>query len=220
MTHDIAKSEMRNAKCFYFLIKKIMFELPQLNYPYNALEPYVDEETMKIHHSKHHQAYLNKFNAALQKHPELFEKNVEEILSNLEAVPEDIRTAVKNNGGGYLHHTLFWQMMKPGGSEPSGDLLQAINDTFGSLQSFKEQFNNSALTLFGAGWTWLVKDKEGNLSILNTSNQDSPVSRGLIPLLGLDVWEHAYYLKYQNRRPDYIEKWWNVVNWSYVEDNF
>ena len=193
-----------------------MFQLPQLEYPYNALEPYVGEETMKVHHDKHHQAYLDKLNAALEKYPELFEKSIEEILSDPDAVPEDIRTAVRNNGGGYLHHSLFWKMMKPGGSEPSGDLLQAINDAFSGLQSFKDQFTKSALSLFGSGWTWLVKGQGDKLSILNTSNQDSPVSQGLIPLLGLDVWEHAYYLKYQNRRPEYIEQWWNVVNWEYA----
>lgn len=198
-----------------------MYKLPQLNYPYNALEPYVDEETMKIHHNKHHQAYLDKLNTALQKYPELFEKSIEEILSNLDAVPEDIRTAVRNNGGGYLHHNLFWRMMKPeGGGEPMGDIDRAINETFGDFKSFKKQFTDSALSLFGAGWTWLVKNKEGDLLIANTSNQDSPVSKNYKPILGLDVWEHAYYLKYQNRRPEYIEQWWNVVDWEKINEYY
>ena len=174
-----------------------MFELPKLPYEYNALEPHVDEGTMKIHHDKHHQAYLNKLNTALETHPEFFEKSIEEILSNLEAVPEEIRGAVKNHGGGYYHHSLFWEIMSPNSScTPSGDLATAINDTFESFESFQEQFKNSALALFGAGWTWLVKNKSGDLLVVNTSNQDSPISKGYQPILGIDVWEHAYYLKY------------------------
>lgn len=197
--------------------KKTMFELPKLDYPYNALEPYVDAETMKVHHDKHHLAYMNKLNDALAKYPELFEQSIEEILSRLDVIPEDILTAVKNNGGGYYHHNLFWEMMSPtGGGEPTENIAADINKTFDSFKSFKEQFTNSALSLFGSGWTWLVRDGEGILSIINTPNQDSPISKGLIPLLGLDVWEHAYYLKYQNRRAAYIENWWNVVNWRRI----
>ncbi len=195
--------------------------LPDLPYAYNALEPHIDEETMRIHHDKHHQAYLTKFLAALEKYPEGMEMPVEEILSNLDAVPEAARKGVRNAGGGYLHHSLFWTMMSPdGGGEPSGELSEAISQTFGSFDAFKEEFNKNASTLFGSGWTWLVKDKEGKLSIINTPNQDSPVSNGLTPIIGLDVWEHAYYLKYQNKRPDYIEAWWNVVNWEQAEENF
>ena len=197
-----------------------MFTLPDLSYGYNALEPHIDEETMKIHHDKHHKAYMDKLNTALEKHPELSNKPIEEFLENIDAVPEGIRTAVKNNGGGYYHHSLFWEMMSPdGGGEPEGGIATEINKTFGSFESFKEQFTNEAATHFASGWTWLVKDSEGRLSILSTPNQDSPISSDLKPLLGVDTWEHAYYLKYQNRRPEFIEAWWNVVNWKYANDN-
>ena len=198
-----------------------MFTLPDLPYGYNALEPHIDEETMKIHHDKHHKAYMDKLNIALEKHPELSDKPIEKLLSNLDAVSEDIRTAVKNNGGGYYHHSLFWEMMSPdGGGKPEGDIAKAISETFGSYESFKDQFTNEAATHFASGWTWLVKDSEGRLSILSTPNQDSPISSDLKPLLGIDTWEHAYYLKYQNRRPEFIEAWWNVVNWKYANDKF
>ena len=197
-----------------------MFTLPDLPYRYDVLEPYIDEETMKIHHDKHHKAYMDKLNAALEGHPELSDKPIEELLSNLDAVPEDIRTAVKNNGGGYFHHSLFWEMMSPDRGKPEGEIAKAIDETFGSFDSFKEQLTNAATTLFGSGWAWLVKNKDGKLSILTTSNQDSPVSSGLTPLLGIDVWEHAYYLKYQNRRPEFIEAWWNVANFKYANDKF
>lgn len=198
-----------------------MFELPKLLYAYNALEPYVDEETMKVHHDKHHLAYMNKLNDVLLEYPEFFHKSIEEILSNLESIPEDIRMVVKNNGGGYYHHNLFWEMMNPNShGEPTGDVANAINEAFDSFKSFKEQFTNSALSLFGAGWTWLVQNPSGDLLIVNTPNQDSPISKGYRPLIGLDVWEHAYYLKYQNRRPEYIENWWNVVNWEKVNEYY
>lgn len=195
-----------------------MFTLPELPYPYNALEPHIDEETMKVHHDKHHKAYTDKLNAALEKYPEWSEKSIEEVLTHLNDVPEEVRNAVRNNGGGYFHHNLFWQMMSPeGGEKPKGELAKAIDQTFGSFESFKEQFFQAATTVFGSGWTWLVKDAPGNLSILSTANQDSPISKGFIPLMGIDVWEHAYYLKYQNRRPEFIEAFWKVVNWDYAE---
>ena len=193
-----------------------MFNLPALPYAYDALEPNLDEETMRIHHDKHHQAYLDKFNAALEKHPALFDMTVEEILKNLKTIPEDIQTAVRNNGGGFYHHSLFWEMMSPDGGTPSDDLTAALASTFGGLEEFKEKFTQEAALHFASGWTWLVQDSENKLSIISTDNQDSPVTKGLLPLLGLDTWEHAYYLKYQNRRPEYIKAWWDVVNWNYV----
>ena len=196
-----------------------MFTLPDLPYAYNALEPHIDENTMHIHHDKHHKAYMDKFNTALEKYPDLYKKTVEEILSDLNSVPEDARIAVKNNGGGYFHHSIFWKMMKPnGGGAPKGEIGEAINKTFGSFDKFKEEFTNKSSTHFASGWTWLVKDKSGKLSVISTPNQDSPITQGLTPLLGIDTWEHAYYLKYQNRRPEYIEAWWNTVNWEYAEN--
>ena len=197
------------------------FELPPLPYGYDALEPYIDAQTMQIHHDKHHQAYTDKLNAALEKYPDLQSKSVEELLKDLDSVPEEIRPAVRNHGGGYFNHSLFWLMMKKGGGgEPEGDLAEAIRGEFGSFAAFKEQFSTAAATVFGSGWAWLVMDKSGELAIVTTPNQDSPVSTGQRPLLALDVWEHAYYLKYQNRRPEYIENWWQVVNWDQVEENF
>ncbi len=194
--------------------------VPELNYAYDALEPYVDELTMKIHHDKHHQAYVNNLNAALEKHPELEHKNVKALLEDLDSVPEDIRTAVRNNGGGHLNHTMFWSLMqKADGQKPEGELLEAINKAFGSFDEFKTKFSTAAATRFGSGWAWLVL-KDGNLEITSTPNQDNPVSEGLTPILGLDVWEHAYYLKYQNKRPEYVENWFNVVNWHQVATNF
>lgn len=196
-------------------------ELPKLPYDVNALEPYIDAKTMEIHHGKHHQGYVNKLNAALEKHPNLQSKTVEELLKDLDSVPEDIRTAVRNNGGGHANHSLFWPCMSPnGGGEPDGDLADAINSKFGSFNDFKEQFSSEAAGRFGSGWAWLCVDLGGNLVLLSTPNQDSPLSQGLTPILGLDVWEHAYYLKYQNRRPDYINEWWNVVNWDQVAKNY
>lgn len=191
-------------------------ELPKLPYDYNALEPYVDEQTMNIHHTKHHQAYVNNLNAALDKHPELFEKSLLDLIKDLASVPEDIRTAVRNNGGGHLNHSMFWTVMKKAeGQKPEGALLEAINEKFESYENFKDTFSKAATTRFGSGWAWLVL-KDGKLDVVSTANQDNPVSEGMVPVLGLDVWEHAYYLKYQNRRPEYIENWFNVVNWDEV----
>lgn len=195
------------------------FELPKLPYDYNALEPHIDAQTMTIHHTKHHNAYLTKLNAALEGQSGLASKSIEEILANLDSVPESIRGAIRNHGGGYANHNLFWQVMAPGaGGEPTGALAEAITKTFGSFAGFQEKFTAAATGRFGSGWAWLVVDKAGNLSVVDTPNQDSPLSQGLTPILGLDVWEHAYYLNYQNRRPDYIAAWWNVVNWSKVNE--
>ena len=197
------------------------FELPKLPYAYDALEPHVDARTMEIHHSKHHNAYITNLNAALEKQPTWQKKSIEDILRNLNELPEEIRTAVRNNGGGHYNHTLFWEIMGPNcGGEPKGDLLNAIDKAFGSFASFKEQLAKAATTPLGSGWAWLSVDKRGNLLTESPANQDSPISEGRRPILGLDVWEHAYYLKYQNRRPDYITAWWNVVNWAKVEENF
>lgn len=196
-------------------------QLPDLPYDYEALEPHVDAETMRIHHTKHHQGYVNNLNAALEKHPELGERTVEQLLSDLEAVPQDIRTAVRNNGGGHANHSLFWPCMAPGaGGAPSGELASAIDSAFGSFEAFRETFAKAAATRFGSGWAWLCAGGDGGLLVTSTANQDNPVSEGLKPLLGLDVWEHAYYLNYQNRRPDYVKAWWNVVNWAKVGENF
>lgn len=193
------------------------FELPSLPYPYNALEPYIDEQTMTIHHTKHHAGYVNNLNAALEKYPELQQYSIEEILRNINSVPEDIRTAVRNNGGGHANHSLFWTVMSPnGGGTPTGELAEAINAAFGSFEAFKEAFTQAALTRFGSGWAWLVVDGFGKLRVYSTPNQDSPYMDGFTPILGLDVWEHAYYLKYQNRRAEYVNNWWNVVNWEEV----
>ena len=196
------------------------FTLPPLPYAYDALEPHIDAQTMQIHHDKHHQAYVNNLNAAIEKAPELEGKSVEELLSNLDALPESVRTAIRNNGGGHANHTLFWDIMTPGGAtQPSGALLDSINASFGSLDELKKQFNAAGVGRFGSGWAWLVKDGE-KLSIMSTPNQDSPLSQGHTAILGNDVWEHAYYLKYQNLRPKYLEAWWNVVNWDKVSALF
>lgn len=197
------------------------FELPELPYAYNALEPYIDEQTMTIHHTKHHAGYVNNLNAALEKYPELQQYSVEDLLRNIHSVPEDIRTAVRNNGGGHANHSLFWTVMSPnGGGTPTGELAQAINEAFGSFDAFKETFTRAALTRFGSGWAWLVVDGFGKLRVYSTPNQDSPYMHGFTPILGLDVWEHAYYLKYQNRRAEYVNNWWNVVNWDEVARRF
>ncbi len=199
----------------------MLHELPTLPYAYDALEPHIDARTMEIHYSKHHAGYVNGLNNALADYPDLQEKAVDELLRNLEALPEAIQTAVRNSGGGHSNHTLFWDVMGPyAGGEPIGDLADAIAATFGSFEVFKEAFSKAAATRFGSGWAWLVKKTEGGLEVLSTANQDTPISQGLKPVLGLDVWEHAYYLKYQNRRPDYIEAWWNVVNWATVEKKY
>ncbi len=197
------------------------FTLPPLPYAFDALEPYVDKLTMEIHHDKHHGAYVTNLNKALESVPALQGKSIEELLANNCAiVPENIRTAVRNNGGGHINHTMFWQIMAPrAGGQPGGTLAEAIKSTFGSFDQFKEKFNNAALTRFGSGWAWLVKTG-GKLEIVSTANQDSPVMEGKYPVMGLDVWEHAYYLKYQNRRPEYVSNWWNAVNWPEIEKRF
>jgi Fe-Mn family superoxide dismutase len=193
------------------------FKLPDLPYEKSALEPYIDATTMGIHHDKHHAGYVNNLNAALEGHPELEDKTAIELIMDLGALPEGIRTAVRNNGGGHVNHSLFWTVMSPdGGGEPSGGLADAIDEAFGSFDEFKSVFAKAAATRFGSGWAWLCVGSDGKLTVTSTPNQDNPVSEGLIPILGLDVWEHAYYLKYQNRRPDYINEWWNVVNWDRV----
>lgn len=197
------------------------FTLPALPYAYNALEPHIDEQTMRIHHDKHHAAYVNNLNAALEGHAELQQKSLEDLLRGIGSVPEAIRTAVRNNAGGHHNHTLFWEVMQPGGApEPSGPLADAINKTFGGLAQFKEQFTKACLGRFGSGWGWLIRDASGKLAIESSANQDSPVMDGKTPILGCDVWEHAYYLKYQNRRPDYVTAWWNLVNWTEVGRRF
>lgn len=192
------------------------FELPKLPYAYDALEPHIDKETLEIHHTKHHNTYVTKLNDAV-KGTDLESKSIEDIIKNLNSVPDDIRTAVQNNGGGHYNHSLFWEMLTPNASEPSGEVVDAISSTFGSLDKFKEEFAAAAAGRFGSGWAWLVVDN-GELSIVSTPNQDNPLSEGKIPVLGLDVWEHAYYLKYQNKRPDYISAFWNVVNWDKVNE--
>jgi Fe-Mn family superoxide dismutase len=197
------------------------FTLPPLPYPTNALEPHIDAQTMEIHHDKHHAAYVNNLNTALEKAPELQGKSLDELLRNLNAVPEAVRTAVRNNGGGHWNHSMFWQIMSPnGGGAPTGKLAEAINKSFGDFEKFKEQFNAAGGARFGSGWAWLINDG-GKLSIISTPNQDNPIMDGKpAPILGVDVWEHAYYLKYQNRRPDYLKAWWNVVNWAEVAQRF
>jgi Fe-Mn family superoxide dismutase len=194
------------------------FKLPDLPYDVNALEPHIDARTMGIHHSKHHQAYVNNLNAALDGHPELQDKTAIELVADLQAVPEGIRTAVRNNGGGHVNHSLFWTVLSPkGGGQPTGVLGGDINEAFGSYDAFKSEFGKAATTVFGSGWAWLCVGADGKLLVSKTPNQDNPISDGTgIPILGLDVWEHAYYLNYQNRRPDYIEAWWNVVDWDRV----
>ena len=191
-------------------------KLPDLPYQYSALEPHIDAKTMEIHHSKHHATYVNKLNEALAKHPELESKELPELLKDLNKIPEDIRTAVRNHGGGHLNHSFFWKIMTPKSTPPKGKILEAINQKFSSFDKFKEQFTNTATTLFGSGWTWLTVDNKGELKIETTPNQDNPISQGRTAILGLDVWEHAYYIKHQNKRADYIVAWWNVVNWDEV----
>ena len=197
-----------------------MYELPKLPYAFDALEPHIDARTMEIHHGKHHQAYVTNLNGAIEKHPELGSKSVEDLLRGIDSIPEDIRMVVRNHGGGHANHSLFWQIMGPGGGgAPSGNLGDAIKSAFGSFESFKEKLNDAATKRFGSGWGWLTSSG-GKLEVTSTANQDSPLMEGKTPLLGVDVWEHAYYLKYQNKRPDYLTAWWNVVNWAEVAKRF
>ena len=197
------------------------FEVPALPYAYDALEPHIDETTMHLHHDKHHQAYVTNLNAVIDKHPELASHSPEDLVKNLATLPEDIKAAVRNNGGGHVNHTMFWENMAPNaGGEPTGPLAEAITSTFGSFDAFKTQFNDAGVKRFGSGWAWLVKSADGKLAIVSTANQDNPLTDGQTPLLGNDVWEHAYYLKYQNRRPEYLAAWWNTVNWPVVAKRY
>ncbi|HFC9229986.1 TPA: superoxide dismutase [Enterococcus faecium] len=196
------------------------YTLPDLPYAYDALEPYIDEETMHLHHDKHHNTYVTNLNSAIEKYPELGEKTIEELLSDMDAIPTDIKTAVRNNGGGHANHSFFWEIMAPNaGGEPTGEIKEAINEAFADFSSFKEEFKKAAAGRFGSGWAWLVMEN-GKLAITSTANQDSPLMEGKTPILGLDVWEHAYYLKYKNVRPDYIAAFWNVINWDEVNKRF
>jgi superoxide dismutase, Fe-Mn family len=197
------------------------YELPPLPYPSNALEPHIDAKTMEIHHDKHHQAYITNANKALEGHPDLAAKAVDELLADLNKIPESVRTVLRNNAGGHSNHTFFWKIMGPNaGGTPKGKLAEAINSTFGGFDQFKEELQKAAIGRFGSGWAWLVVNKEGKLQITSTANQDTPISDGLKPVIGVDVWERSYYLLYQNRRPDYLKAWWNVVNWDQAEKNF
>jgi Fe-Mn family superoxide dismutase len=197
------------------------FQLPPLPYDYGALEPYIDAETMRFHHDKHHAAYTKNLNTAVNKYPQLKSMSAEELLRNISSVPEDIRTTVRNNGGGYVNHKMFWEIMNPdGGGEPIGALATAINDTFGSFDAFKEKFNEAGNKRFGSGWAWLVRNNEGKLEVTSTPNQDSPLMEGMFPIMGNDVWEHAYYLTYRNERGEYLKQWWNLVNWNEVNQRF
>lgn len=205
----------------YLRRNRIMaYKLPELSYAYDALEPHVDKETMNIHHTKHHNTYITNLNNALEGHADLAGKSIEELISDMDAIPADIQTAVRNNGGGHANHSFFWEILSPnGGGEPTGALADAINAKFGSFDKFKEEFAKAGATRFGSGWAWLVLNN-GELEVMSTANQDSPLMEGKTPLVGLDVWEHAYYLNYQNRRPDYISAFWNVVNWDEVAKRF
>ena len=197
------------------------FKLPELNYAYDALEPFIDEQTMIIHHTKHHQAYVDNLNKALEGNEKYENMSIEELIISLNELPEYIKTAVRNNGGGHLNHTMFWNLMSPsGGSAPIGEVAKKIDEDLGGFDNFKEDFKKAALGRFGSGWAWLVLNEEDKLMIISTSNQDNPLTDGLKPLLGIDVWEHAYYLKYQNKRADYIDSWWNVVDWNKVEEEY
>ncbi len=197
------------------------FEVPALPYGYDALEPSIDKETMTLHHDKHHAAYVTNLNAAIEKHPELASKSAEDLLRDLASLPEDIRAAVRNNGGGHVNHSMFWTIMGPGrGGEPKGPLADALKSAFGDFDAFKKLFVDTGVKQFGSGWVWLARSRDGKLSVTSTPNQDNPMSNGLSPIMGNDVWEHAYYLKYQNRRADYLNAWWNVVNWDAVAQRF
>jgi Fe-Mn family superoxide dismutase len=222
---DNACQTAKNKSCcstrFDLTVPIMPYELPKLPYAYDALEPHIDARTMEIHHTKHHQAYITNVNNAIKGKADLENKSVEDLIKNLNAVPEDIRTVVRNNGGGHANHSFFWKIMGPkAGGEPSGKLGDDINSTFGGFDAFKEKLTAAGVGRFGSGWAWLIKNKSGKLEVMSTPNQDSPLMDGNTPILGLDVWEHAYYLNYQNRRPDYIKAWWNVVNWSEVAKNY
>lgn len=200
-----------------------MFQLPELGFAYNALEPNIDGRTMEIHHTKHHQGYTNKLNAALESHPDQQSKSIEDLLRNLNQVPESARMSVRNNGGGFYNHSLFWEVLTPGGQGQENiapQLLEAIQDRFGDLESLHQQFSEAAGKRFGSGWAWLSLDSAGKLVVTSTPNQDNPLMEGMTPILGLDVWEHAYYLNYQNRRPDYVSAFWDLINWNKVSDNY
>jgi|SRR5579872_1503674 len=197
------------------------YTLPPLPYAFDALEPYIDAKTMEIHHDGHHAAYVANLNKALESYPELAKQPVETLVMSLNTLPEAIRTAVRNNGGGHANHSMFWLMMqKKGGGQPKGSVAESIKKEFQTFEQFQEKFNVAAKSVFGSGWAWLCVNKEGKLAVVSTPNQDSPLTQGITPLLGLDVWEHAYYLKYQNKRPDYISAWWHVINWDYLEDHY
>lgn len=197
------------------------FKLPPLPYAYNALEPYIDEETMRFHHDKHHAAYIKNLNAAINKYPDLKSKSINKLLVSLDTLPNDIRQTVRNNGGGYLNHKIFWEIMSPnGGGKPKGAIAQAIQKDFGSFEAFQTEFTKAGSKVFGSGWVWLVLDKSGKLQVVNLPNQDSPIMQGFSPIMGNDVWEHAYYLKYRNNRGEYLKQWWNVVNWEEVNRRF
>ncbi|MEX2017402.1 MAG: superoxide dismutase [Candidatus Pacearchaeota archaeon] len=195
------------------------FILPSLSYAYNALEPYIDEQTMRIHHTKHHQAYIDKLNAALENAPQLQKKTAENLIKDLNKLPDTIKTAVKNHGGGHVNHSFFWKILRKD-VEPKGEILKAINEKFQNMDRFREQFKEACLTLFGSGWVWLVVNKQGEIEIVKTSNQDNPLSEGKTPILGIDVWEHAFYLKYQNKKADYVEAFFNVIDWEKVNENY
>ena len=196
-------------------------ELPSLPYDYSALEPYIDEKTMHLHHDMHHAAYVKNLNAALEKHSNLQSRSPEDLLRDLNAVPEDVRTAVRNNGGGHVNHSMFWKIMKPkGGGDPTGPIAEAIKSTFGNFNDFKTKFNDAGTKVFGSGWVWLAGKRGGEVQIITTANQDNPLSQGLYPIMGNDVWEHAYYLKYNNRRPEYLAAWWNVINWEEISTRY
>ncbi|AFZ30131.1 Superoxide dismutase [Gloeocapsa sp. PCC 7428] len=197
------------------------FELSALPYNYDALEPYIDAQTMQLHHDMHHQAYVNNLNAAVEKHAQLQSKSLEDLVRELDSIPDDVRTAVRNNGGGHVNHTMFWEIMGPNsGGEPTGAVGEAIQDTFGDFETFKQRFNDAGTKQFGSGWVWLVRSPDGKLEVMSTPNQDSPITQGYFPIMGNDVWEHAYYLKYQNRRAEYLKQWWNVVNWDEINKRF
>jgi superoxide dismutase, Fe-Mn family len=199
----------------------VAHSVPPLPYDYSALEPHIDAQTMTLHHDKHHAAYVNNLNAAIEKHPQLGSKSVEDLLRDINSVPEDVRTTVRNNGGGHMNHTMFWQIMKPkGGGPPTGRVGDEIKKVFGSFEEFQKQFNDVGTKRFGSGWVWLVRSKAGKLEVISTANQDNPIMDGHHAIMGNDVWEHAYYLKYQNRRPEYLAAWWNVVNWDEINKRF